>query len=102
MADFQVDQARGKDCFRISGDLSFTTVPEVFARSMPLLKRSAAAVSIDLQAVERSDSAGLALLVEWLLVARRLNKAITFRNIPTQMRAIAQVSALEAILPLVE
>ncbi len=100
MAEFQIDQAHGTGGFRLSGALSFATVPEVLASSMNLLRRSGASVYIDLQAVERSDSAGLALLVEWLRVARRLNKTITFRNIPPQMRAIAQVSGLEEILPL--
>jgi len=72
----------------------------VFASSMSLLPGSGASIYIDLQAVERSDSAGLALLIEWLRVARHLNKTITFRNIPPQMHAIAQVSGLEEILPL--
>ncbi|MBF6309145.1 STAS domain-containing protein, partial [Nocardia farcinica] len=57
-------------------------------------------VCFDLQAVTRSDSAGLALLVEWMQFARQQDRKLSFRNLPDQLRDIARISGLEDLLPL--
>jgi anti-anti-sigma regulatory factor len=56
-------------------------------------------ISIDLAGVTRSDSAGLALLIEWLRESEQLGKTITFLNMPAQMQSIARVCGLDGILP---
>ncbi|MFA7387206.1 MAG: STAS domain-containing protein [Thiohalobacteraceae bacterium] len=83
----------------LSGELSFDTVVRLRAQAEPLLDR-ADDIRIDLQDIARSDSAGLALLVEWMRSAGRRGKAIEFLNIPQQMLAIARVSSLDQVLPL--
>jgi len=50
--------------------------------------------------VVRADSAGLALLVEWMRAARRAGRPLRYRAIPPQMLAIARVSSLDQVLPL--
>ncbi len=60
----------------------------------------APAVAVDLREVERSDSAGVALLVAWMRSARQAQRDIRFLNMPSQMLNIARVSGLDAILPL--
>ena len=84
--------------FVLRGELSFATVTELSRRSADLLWR-AERVTLDLAGVTRTDSAGLALLVEWLRLAQRNGKAIQFRNIPQQMMAVAQVVGLDKLLP---
>ncbi|HEB99345.1 MAG TPA: STAS domain-containing protein, partial [Thiotrichales bacterium] len=49
--------------------------------------------------VGRADSAGLALLVEWMREARRQGREIRFLGMPAQMSAIAEVSGLSELLP---
>ncbi|MFA7593302.1 MAG: STAS domain-containing protein [Thiohalobacteraceae bacterium] len=83
----------------LAGELSFATVPRLWETSRNLLREDGD-LHIDLKDVQRSDSAGLALLVEWMRVARQLGKPIEFLNIPAQMLAIARVSSLDQILPL--
>lgn len=83
----------------LSGELDFASVTRLNGEALKLLG-SAQAVRIDLQGIVRSDSAGLALLIEWMRVARRLGKPIQFLNIPAQMLAIARVSGLDEVLPL--
>ncbi len=87
--------------FRVSGVLSFDSVAAVFKQARELLAGNDP-LRIDLAGVERSDSAGLALLVEWTRQARAAGRSIGFANIPEQMRTIAAVSGLEAVLPLVD
>lgn len=57
-------------------------------------------VRVDLAQVGRCDSAGVALLVEWLRQAQARGLSLTFVNIPAQMRAIIQVADLEDVLPI--
>ena len=83
----------------VEGELDFTTVVGLLGDARPLLE-AGTDVRIDLQGITRSDSAGLALLIEWMRTAQRLGKAIQFLNIPPQMLDIARVSSLDQVLPL--
>jgi phospholipid transport system transporter-binding protein len=83
----------------IHGDLSFVSVPELWSGSLRRLPEREL-LEIDLSHVKRSDSAGLALLVECLRQARLTGTTIRFFNMPAQMLAIARVSALDEVLPL--
>ncbi|MFP5504930.1 MAG: lipid asymmetry maintenance protein MlaB [Gammaproteobacteria bacterium] len=83
----------------VEGELSFATVTRLVGEARRLFEQ-AEEIRIDLQAITRADSAGLALLVECMRYAQRLGKPIQFLNIPTQMLAIARVSSLDQVLPL--
>lgn len=83
----------------VHGELRFETVPGL-VEPMRRILAGEDRVQVDLAAVSRADSAGVALLVEWLALAERMHKAIEFLNIPQQMLAIARVSSLDQVLPL--
>ncbi len=53
---------------------------------------------VDLSGVTGGDSAGLALLVEWLSVARGAGRDLRYENIPQQMQQLARLSDLEELL----
>ncbi len=55
-------------------------------------------VTLDLNAVTRADSAGLALMVEWLRAPKRSNARIRVVNMPEQMMAITRISKLDKVL----
>lgn len=93
-------QQKGR--FRIVGELTFNTVPEVAKKGLALFDGAGTDLCIDLRGVSRTDSAGLALLIAWLRYAKKENKTLQFLNIPTQMLAIARISSLDQILPLGE
>jgi phospholipid transport system transporter-binding protein len=84
--------------FVLTGELVFDTVPGLLESGRTMFDTPAATIGLDLRRVSRADSAGLALLVEWLRAARRCGKSIVFRNIPGQLLAIAKVSGLDALL----
>jgi phospholipid transport system transporter-binding protein len=85
--------------FILKGVLDFQTVPVIRQHGLSLFSEAPSLV-LDLQGVSRSDSAGLALLIEWMRFARSQNKPISYINIPPQMLAIAHASGLDSILPL--
>lgn len=83
----------------VSGELSMDTVPELLKQGH--LQRGADGdIRVDLQGVERADSAGVALLVEWQRAANRQQHTIHFQNIPSQMLAIARLSGVDVLLAL--
>lgn len=85
----------------LKGRLSFTSVPVLWNQhKVSLFADDADILDIDLSQLERSDSSGLALLVEWYREAEQDNRKITFFNLPTQMYEIACISGLNEILPL--
>ncbi len=86
---------------RLCGELNFSTVPALLREGGSLFD-GRGQVTMDLKDVTRSDSAGLALLVEWTRQAQAQGAVLSFHNISPQMLAIAQVSGLDRILPLNE
>ncbi len=86
------------DTLHIRGDLDFASVADLLAATEALF-RAEPIHWIDLSGVRRSNSAGVALLVEWLRQAQHRQQKLIFINIPAQMRAIIRVVDLETVLP---
>lgn len=86
--------------FQVEGELNFATTPELLQSMLSQFPSIDREVHIDLEGVTRSDSAGLALLVEWLRLAQEQGVTLRFHNLPTQLREIARVSDLLPLLPL--
>ena len=84
---------------RLSGSLDFYTVPALENELDELLTKNQP-IFIDLSGVSRSDSAGLALMIEWLKRATQANVELSLLNLPAQMQNITRVSNLAGILPL--
>jgi phospholipid transport system transporter-binding protein len=92
--------ARDRGTFALSGRMTFQTVPQFLARTDEWLKGDAGTVTIDLQGVTLADSAGLALLLEWLQHARAAGREMVFTNIPDQVRDLIRVSGLTQVFGL--
>ena len=86
--------------FQVEGELNLVTVPKLLQSISSLMPDVGDAVQIDLAGVTRSDSAGLALLVEWLRLAEKQGISLQFHNLPHQLREIARISDLLPLLPL--
>jgi phospholipid transport system transporter-binding protein len=56
------------------------------------------AAVIDLGGVTGSDSSGLALLIEWLSVARGVGRSLRYENMPVQLHQLARLSEVEELL----
>jgi phospholipid transport system transporter-binding protein len=87
--------------WRISGELVFATVPTLLAQG-PRLFNGQQGLVIDFGGVTRADSAGLALMLEWLEVCRRAGRSLHFRCVPQSLLDIARVSNVSKLLPLTE
>ncbi len=87
----------GTGQLKLRGDLVFATATQALA-SGTLAMREASAWELDLGAIEDGDSAGIAVLVEWLSEARRRAASVVYTDIPPQMLAIARISGIEDLL----
>jgi phospholipid transport system transporter-binding protein len=85
------------DRSRVNGVLHFTTVTALLRAGIEAIGNGRAAV-IDLSGVSDSDSAGLALLIEWLSVAKSENRSLRYENVPAQLHQLARLSDVEDLL----
>jgi phospholipid transport system transporter-binding protein len=90
-------ESLGGGRFRISGVLDASTAREVLEQSESSFAQSKE-IDVDLGGVGESDSAGLALLIEWLRIARQGGRAIRFANVPAQIEALARISEVEDLI----
>jgi len=93
VASVKVKQATVKS-LEIEGDLTFSTIDKNTAKIMNKLM-TPNDISVDLKQVETSDSAGLALIIEWLKIARSRNIELAFINVPEQLKALAHLSGFD-------
>lgn len=87
-----IDQGSG--LFLIDGDLTFAAIDKRTLKASSFLN-SGKDVTVDLAGVVSTDSAGLALLIEWLKRARARRTHLHFRNIPQQLLTLAKLSGFD-------
>lgn len=87
--------ARDNGVLEVNGRLTFQTVPEVLAQAAQGLNRAGSAITVDLRNVALIDTAGVALMLEWLGQARAQKRTLTFVNLPEQVRHLIGVSGLD-------
>ena len=98
MADAQLVE-NDDGSWLLQGELGYLSVPSVLQHAgLNMLGKEQ--VKVDLKGVTRADSAGLALLVEWLRESESAGNSIEFVNVPAQLLSIARVCGLEEILSL--
>ena len=88
---------RGDGRIEILGELSFQTAVAALDKSKDVFSKHSV-IEIDLAGVTRADSAGLALMLEWVTRARNNAHDLRFTNIPAQIISIAQISEVEDML----
>jgi len=88
-------------CIPLEGELNADSVPARLRESATWFNADAEII-IDLDKVTRADSAGVALLLDWLRQAQAAHTRLTFKNPPAQMLAIIDFCALQQIIPLAD
>jgi phospholipid transport system transporter-binding protein len=84
----------------LTGELTFATVLQVLDDAGGKLKSGDDAVTVDLSGVTRSDSAGLALLLELTRLALEHKRQLSFKSAPEQVRELAGFFGLSELLKL--
>ena len=82
----------------VSGDLHLAGAGELQRHALSLLQQQLPC-TIDLRAVQRADSSGIALLVDWQRRIRQAGKDVAFLHVPA---ALGRIAALYGITALTE
>ena len=87
----------GEGRFSVAGRLGFDTVHTIWGPSRAGLM-SATQPSVDLGAVTHVDSAGLALVLEWVSWAHAHGRQLRLTRVPTKLMDLARISEVDAFL----
>lgn len=96
MSEYKLEDL-GEGRFSLSGEMSFDTAERILKDSGELFEEHTQ-LEIDLSGVTDSDSAGLALLLEWVTWANHTVREIRFTGMPERVLAIARTTEVEKLL----
>jgi len=89
----------GDGILKVSGALNIGTVTRIRQASLDYFHDAASVPrSIELTEVTSADSAGLALLIEWLRLGKQQNCTIKYMNLPAQMLPLARLFGVDHLL----
>lgn len=91
--------------YAIEGELNMQSVPAASKQLAVLMNELASGtdnVTFDLASISRSDSAGVAFMVDAMQLANTAKLTLSFTNLPQQMKEIAGISGLLDLLPISE
>ncbi len=79
----------------LSGVLDADTVTTIYSDGRTLIQRSAnESLVLDMSRLDASNSSGLALLIDWLRIARQNSVQLSLYNLPQQLLDVARVCGL--------
>jgi len=96
MSDFELRDL-GEGRFSLSGEMSFETAERILLASEDPFEQHTR-IEVDLSGVELADSAGLALLLEWITWANHTVREIRFQSMPDRVMAIAKTTEVDHLL----
>lgn len=86
--------------YEVTGDITHERATQVFeAIDMTVIDPDD--IVVNLARVEESDSAALAVMLEWANQAYKNQKTISFINVPGQLMRLIELTHLDKILKLV-
>lgn len=86
----------GEGRFALTGALDQSSVPQLWRAHSERFEQGQ--IKLELAQVSRCDSAGLALLLDWLARANRNGGDVHFLAAPEQMLALARVADVDQLL----
>jgi phospholipid transport system transporter-binding protein len=96
MSKFKLEDL-GEGRFSLSGEMTFDTAERILQASEEPFEQHTR-IEVDLSGVTRSDSAGLALLLEWITWANHTVREIRYKAMPERVLAIARTTEVEPLL----
>jgi phospholipid transport system transporter-binding protein len=92
----KVERNQGR--IELAGVLDYVSVNQLLTQSRAWF--GGADVRIDLAGIQHSNSAGLALLLEWLKIAGQSGHQIQYHNVPEQLLSLARAYGIDQQLPI--
>jgi phospholipid transport system transporter-binding protein len=91
-------QAGAAGTYRLEDALTFATVPILRQPGLDLIAAASGDIAFDLECVPLTDSAGLALLIDWLAEARARQRTLRYIKVPDALSELAKLSDVESLI----
>lgn len=88
----------GTGALQLRGELTFASVPRLHPDGRRAIEQAGSALEIDLSGVQRADSAGLALLIDWLAYAATRRCTVRYVHLPDSIQALAGLSEVTELV----
>ena len=85
----------------VRGALTFATARRARTQGLAALRNGDNAgrgLEVDCSAISQVDSAGLAVLLDWLAEARRAGRPLRYEQLPNGLLGLARISAVDGFL----
>lgn len=97
-ASFEVETI-GPGQFAVRGALTFANARRARNEGLHALRTSSAReLLMDCAGITRSDSAGLAVLLDWMAITKQEGRPLCFARLPPALLAVARISGVEEML----
>jgi len=96
MSNFELKDL-GDGRFELSGEMSFDTADEILQSSQRIFE-TYETLELDMSQVEKADSAGLALMLEWKAQASQRSGVINYIGVPDSLLAIAKTTEVSELI----
>jgi anti-anti-sigma factor len=97
MPDAYTIERESADVIRLGGALTFASTPAMYSKLKDAFDQGDVS-HVDLEAVERADSAGLGLLLEWQATIGRRGRKVRFTNAPDMLMSLARLCEADEVL----
>jgi phospholipid transport system transporter-binding protein len=83
----------------LRGRLAIDTARYAYERGLAIIDAASdGRIEIDCERLTKCDSAGLAVLIDWMAAARAKGQRLCVLHVPSELSAIAKISEVEEIL----
>lgn len=96
-AAFRLEPGKG-GCLSAQGPLTFSTARAARLAGLTALEAAPTVACIDCAGVTAADSAGLAVLLDWLAAAHLAHRSLKLTNLPEDLSALGRISEVEQLL----
>ena len=85
--------------FAARGALNFANARAARSEGLHALRTSSARdLEVDCSGITHSDSAGLAVLLDWMALMKKEGRPLCFANLPSGLLAVARIGGVEDML----
>jgi phospholipid transport system transporter-binding protein len=85
--------------FTLRGALTFANARRARSEGLHALRTSSSRdLEMDCAGIAHSDSAGLAVMLDWMAIMKRQGRPLCFSNLPAGLLAVARISGVEEML----
>jgi phospholipid transport system transporter-binding protein len=89
----------GAGRFAVGGAMTFATAAALHRAGLAAFAAAPdGVIELDCSGVSGADSAGLAVLVDWLAWARRSRRTLRLRGVPSKLVDLARISELDELI----